>query len=230
MSILTEASALYLPGRIPITPEWPDLSGNGYDGTLVNMDSSNAVQYQRGKWGLTFNGVDEYVILPHTTLGDFPALVVGSGTLIDIRSYICYDNYPDSPRNGWQIRLDNQSGINSIYSFVFVNGTGGEIVFAHADPGAEHVCFLRRTGTVMDLWVDGVQSGTTLTVGEGTVTFENGRLGSHYYSGGNHDFLAGNIVVSGIWSRALTPGEMQAATAVVTGKQRLLRPQLVGVN
>jgi len=132
--------------------------------------------------GQDFEPTDDEISLP--TLSDvanftvellmYPHLVGdGSGE----HPVYSFENYDDTPREALIIKA---AAANSNFD-AHIDGTGeGEQKYGFTINTWAYVAAIRN-GTSIDFYKDGVDLEKTLTVGAGTVVFNNHRIGGHYY-------------------------------------------------
>ena len=158
-----------------------------------------------------FNGSSDIIALSDiSSLGNYTLSVWsntdGGGAGTD--NFFGSDNFPTSPRNGFGIQV--QHGSSDFLFFAFVNGTGstGAAGVLKADTWQHFI--MRRDGTSVLTYVDGVAVGGTITVGSGTFTAPNIRLGAHFFSGGNNEFFNGLIAEAALYSTVFGLPEIEA--------------------
>ena len=193
----------------------PDESGNGNDGTLVNMEDADWVDGVVGKC-LDFGGTDEYVSISNDAALNFTGedfslslwvqlstKLQNSGILIkgDIPDDDAVNYGIDQTAAGWNFLVSDSSGVSS-HTTKINSLVGYDVgVWRHIAATYEH------STTTMKLYVDGilVESGDTLNA---PVTANTGSLRIASYA--NLIFTDGKIDEVRIYSTALTASEIKA--------------------
>ncbi len=123
------------------------------------------------------------------TLTDFTVAFWGRmhGSWTSYGHYLAFDNFNATPRDNINFRMTNTS--NDLTNVVFecgANGTGGSttVNMGSGELSNWHHFALVRSGTTVTPYIDGV-SQSTITVGSGSRTFSNFRIGCQYFSGAN---------------------------------------------
>ena len=171
-----------------------------------------------------FNGTSDFIVLPDiSSLGNFTLSIWsntdGGGAGTD--NFFGSDNFPASPRNGFGIQTQHAS--SDFLSFAFVGGTGSTGVAGVLKADTWQHFIIRRDGTSVNTYVDGVAVGGTITVGSGTFTAPNIRLGAHFFSGGNNEFFDGLIAEVAIYSTVFGLPEIEALADSIS--PFLVRPE-----
>jgi hypothetical protein len=121
--------------------------------------------------------------------------------------FFAADNYPSTPRDSF---LMQWRGTPSATRFeVNVNNTGGVSDTTRPGTGEWHSFAIVRNGTTATPYYD-ASSITGITVGSGNTNFYNIRLGCHYYSGSNNEFVNGYVAEAAIWDVDLDQAEITA--------------------
>lgn len=157
-----------------------DATSNAANGT-----NSGATASTSGKIGgcASFDGISNFIAIPDFVAGDFTVSFwanVASFTGDTANTPFAFDNYSASPRNAIIFQVKH-SASNITYWETDVNA-GGSTDIGGATIGAWHRYSFRRSGTTVTPYIDGTAQ-TAITVSSGSVTFQNGRLGTHYYLG-----------------------------------------------
>jgi type II secretory pathway pseudopilin PulG len=197
-----------------------DSSGNGNDGTLVNMSSPGCWVAGQINNALSFNGINNYV-----DLGADSSLNFGDSKPFTITAWIkTKDDY------GLIISLRNSKDDGSDIDFAVGNDGGDDypgkaMILVRQDGGGDwasvasinevndgqwhHVAAV-RTGNTVELFVDGNSQGTGS--GEeagGAITTNVRAIGAEIYWGVSSDYaLAGTIDDVRIYNRALSKDEI----------------------
>jgi len=210
-----------------------DLSGNGNDGTLENMDEDDWVDGARGK-ALEFDGVDDYVEVPRTAQMD------AFGEADFSMSLWLKTDGPGTPTSGNRI-ISKRSGTgNGIQNEILVSSSTGHLFINPADAENDnsvaegsynifdnkyhHIVYLRE-GNIFRLYLDGSlhiednkpEIGSLASIG--TL-----KIGRDDFDGGR-DYFNGIIDEVRISNIARTPEEIrrvyQAGIAIRGGQAQL---------
>jgi hypothetical protein len=185
-----------------------DLIGTGH-ATFVNGTTGAGARGRPGGYGaLLFDGTDDRCTLPDFTADSFSlsAWIMQVAAGDDFATFLAWDNFPTSPRD---FVLFKQTG-GKVHVYAGVNGTSGDVLDTSTSVlGVWRHYLVTRSGTTATVYIDGVSRGT-ITVGSGSRTFVEGRLGNHAYSGGENEF--GNCLIDDVsrWDRALADDEVRA--------------------
>ncbi len=199
-----------------------DRSGNGNDGTL------NAPTWDSGKFGgaLNFDGSDDYV-----DCGNPPILDFGTGDWT-ISAWIKLPVNPGTNTVIFSKGGDNDGGIR--YAMELEDGSGGVIEPTLDDNSTKlnpdgditvidgqwhHFVVMRKDGTKLRLYVDGVEDPGVTNHGESTIAANYDLSGTSQHnayigavmsneSGQLQKFFGGLIDDVALWNRALNPEEI----------------------
>jgi hypothetical protein len=193
---------------------WKDLSGNGNNGTLVNVPT-----FDSGNGGsIVFDGVDDYAELPYDSYWD--TNVFGSATNFTLECWY----KPDLFKN-WDTIIEKSSN-SGFYSesegaAIWTNNVSIQGVFSSGvtgNPGGSNVIISYNTttlkwyhinftgdGTTLRLYVDGIQRATGL-ISSRTIAVENGNVGPRF---GRRAFMDGKLGTAKFYTRALSASEIQ---------------------
>ncbi|MCH7559002.1 MAG: LamG domain-containing protein [Planctomycetes bacterium] len=182
-----------------------DLSGNGKTTTLYNSPI-----WTPGRFGsaLEWNTNNQYGVLNDFSLDNFTIVVwfynhedSAEATQAPV---FASDNYDASPRYVVQIKTAHAS--NKHFECK-VNDIGTAVAYAFTK-NMWHQAALVRDGTAVYCYAEGLYLNLTITVGSGTFTFYNPRIGCQYYQGSNQRFYDGLIDHVLIYNRALPASEI----------------------
>jgi len=184
-----------------------DSSGNDFDGTVIGATQSAT--------GVTLDGVNDEVINTEAALTTALAGIsvytvfvrasssaftsfdatfsMGDSNDNDAFSMYCYDS---AAGNGCQIWIDGS---------VIMSGAGT----APADGTNADFCFVSRSATDQELFVDGVSEDTSVTSKSLAASFDGVTLGRYI---GNGEWFAGGVQELIIYDRALTDAQILALT------------------
>jgi hypothetical protein len=192
---------------------WKDLSGDNYDGTLVNGPTFS----NDGGGSIVFDGSDDFVQIPYSTYWD--TNVFGTATNFTLECWYKPDLFKNwdtliekSESSGWYSRSEgaaiwtNSGNIQGVFaSGVDGNPGGSVIVLSYPTTTLKwyHIVF-NGNGTVLSLYVDGVLRQTGL-VSSRTVAVYNGSVGPRL---GRRDFMDGQMSSVRFYTRALTQQEV----------------------
>ena len=189
---------------------WSDLSGNGNNGSLQNMDGANLDSANGGS--LTFDGSDEYVIsVTATSLGinsasnSFTISVWFKTTVTG--EYYLFDNYNGS--NDISLRIDD----GSIEVLLAPSGGTGIINSVKFGSGYNNNNWHNFTITwngsnVLTAYADGINIGTNTTAISGS--FETNaafQIGKRPF--GSPTRFSGNIANVSVYNKALSASEVK---------------------
>ena len=198
-----------------------DLSGNGNNGTLTNMDAATdwvADTDNGGVRALDFDGQNDYVALPEQTFaGDFAISLWVKPSQLGINEY--FVGHSGSVIHGLVIRDDG-------FRFWIANS---QLTFTASTSSGEwhHVAVVRSDGDVNLYW-DGVASVSNPIAGSGTLLIDQiARFQASRWATCRVDGLA-------FWDRALTPAEVtqlynggRSLNLFATGTTQSIVPQLL---
>ncbi len=178
-----------------------DASGNGNNGTLVNMTPANAVMGVIGQ-ALSFNGTNQYV---NVGINNMPA-INGPQT---ISLWMRYSSVPTTIQDlfsHWGNNAYSQLSFRSPTDFGLHRGGGGAVVDSSVipSPGAWHYIVYTYDGTTNRIYVDGVQTGASTNVPDIGAT-QYADIAS--WSGG--ELFNGSIDDVRIYNRALSAAEVK---------------------
>lgn len=192
---------------------WKDLSGDNYDGTLVNGPTFS----NDGGGSIVFDGSDDFVQIPYSTYWD--TNVFGTATNFTLECWYKPDLFKNwdtliekSESSGWYSRSEgaaiwtDSGNIQGVFaSGVDGNPGGSVIVLSYPTTTLKwyHIVF-NGNGTVLSLYVDGVLRQTGL-VSSRTVAVYNGSVGPRL---GRRAFMDGQMSSVRFYTRALTQQEV----------------------
>jgi len=200
---------------------WTDLSGQGNNGTLTNMDGTNLDSANGGS--LTFDGVDEYVQLPLITL------LRASST---ISAWINIDDFTTG-KNSKGRTFIRRTGFNFSNLFAFYNGGYSFETNTNSNP---HEISGRQNGNVSSSaisagswfhfslvfdsntfygYVNGVQTGSAAL--SDNLIFDRIGDGSNF-ADSYPAYMKGKISNFKIYNRALTASEIQQNYNALRGR------------
>ena len=182
---------------------WSDLSGNGNNGTLTNMDGANLDSANGGSF--TFDGTDEYV-----NCGNDSSLNVGNNITVNVWFYVnqtaSFDAIIAKVVNdyslGWE--LDNSSGTFRVT--LRPSATQINLVAGSLSVGNWYMGTMTFDNTTARLYLNGVQTGSTTSGGPVTLNSTQSLTIGRRVQGSFYD---GNIPQVSIYNRALTAQEVQ---------------------
>ena len=180
-----------------------DGSGNGNDGTLVNMEEADWVDGVVGK-ALEFDGVDEYVDCGNAGLdlsgdGTISLWINSSATYSEV--IILIDRYSGS--YGYAIFFDSATTIALRFGTDSKNSISvGNLL----DGNSHHIVMVRDSGTFLKLYVDGVEKYSGVSNGSDASVSSNTHIGGR----GETLNFDGLIDEVRIYNRALTASEIKA--------------------
>lgn len=198
--------------------DWKDLSGNGYNGTLVNGTS-----YNSENWGsLFFDGIDDKVNVPHISSYNLSALTV----LVWIK--------PTSPYTGAFRAIISKQGADRDWNFYLFSSAGNGVVdYFHFSssrassyppvasiPGNSltldvwHQCGFSISNGVLTYYLDGV------VIASGAINFSSANSSYPITIGGADNYTKGNIMTSQVYNRGLT--DQEVLQNYYAGLQRLI--------
>ena len=210
-----------------------DSSGNGNNGTLVNMDP--ATDWVAGQIGgaLDFDGLDDYV-----NLGIDSSLNFGSSEPFTVAAWVkttetygMIVSFRSSTNDGPVIDLavGYEGGADDPgKAMILVRQDGGSGGYANVKGGSvndgqwHHMAAVRGSGSTIELFLDGVSQGTDSgTESGGAITTNLRAIGSErrwvsdVFGTADQRYLAGTIDDVRIYSRALSADEIaQLANAL----------------
>ena len=197
---------------------WTDLSGNGNNGTLVNMDGTNLNSANGGS--LTFDGSNEYVSLSRIIQDDF--------------TISCWFKTTQSYQTSTQVQWYRGAGLVDAEVAGITNDFGMSLQAGKVDFGVGNsdttiqstltynddiwhcaVGTRNKTNGSINLYVDGsfITSGTGNTNSlTGATTIRIGSIQT------NIQFFNGNIAQVSMYNRALTASEIQQNYIALKGR------------
>lgn len=160
-----------------------------------------------------FNGTNEFLSASNiANIGNYTVAIRwnhDSAQSADAKRLFAWDNYPTTPRVSCLITPRHT--IANMRLEAHVDNTGGVTDFSRPSDDAWHHAAMVRSGTTITPYSNGVAQ-TAITVGSGTFTAENIRVGCHYHSGSNQIFFDGQAAELAIWAEALTVSEIVSLT------------------
>ena len=195
----------------------PDLSGNGNDGTLVNMEDADWVDGVVGKC-LDFDGTDEYVdcesaLIPATE--DFT--IVGwikTSAIDDLQAMLGQYNRGSAGR----MILYGSLVTYLDHARLFISGANPSTTVLESltatNDGLWHQIAVTRDGTTFKMYIDGILEDESTTTATILIGF-NTKIGS---SDGSRHMFDGLIDEVRIYSTALTASEIKALYDYPGGK------------
>jgi hypothetical protein len=190
---------------------WSDLSGNGYDGTLVNGPLYSA----DNKGSLIFDGIDDY-----STINE-----IGQLTRFTVNSWFKPTSYPN----------DYASIITSVYTNGLVNfkigyELGSQMFGGFFDgswrltPGVNttlntwQLVSFSYDGTNFQIYSNGISGGSNTYVGTPNSGGSGIRIGRRWDLA---DYFIGNISQTSVYNRALLSAEIQQNFNALKGRYGL---------
>jgi len=176
---------------------WYDLSGNNYDGTLVNGPVYNSGTF-------TFDNTDDYVNLPNDL-----------GYSINSVSVFAWYKINGNPAGSYHIICGGQEFEMSIHvSHTYLrNGvytSNGRFVSNNGNvslnDGNYHYYGFTFDGSTKRAYIDGVQVGTQSVTGTLTTSFNNRRLGR--FGSSSSYYANGDLATYVVWDKVLTATEV----------------------
>jgi hypothetical protein len=189
-----------------------DSSGNGNTGTLLNGPVWTA---GRSGKALSFDGINDYVRVPHAAMLDaYPLTVVAwfkTTSTAGVRGLV--NKYVANSYNGYQIFFENGSlcawYLRTTSNYIY-DGTGCTMRTPGYNDGQWHQVALVVDGAGARLYVDAVEKrslGWTGPPGPATTTRELA-LGFYPGAAGGAKYLAGTVDAVRIYNKALTPDQI----------------------
>lgn len=162
-----------------------DSTSNANHGT-ASTDTSGLSGTGKIGLGLAFNGTNQKVSIPDFIASDYSVSVWSSPSALSAAQVpiVCWDNFNTTPRNA--ILFKARNGTNN-QNFEIHRSTGGSTVGPSTSVGVFHYYAAHRSGTTVTPYADNAAQ-TAITVSSGSVTFENGRIGSHFFSGSDGEW------------------------------------------
>lgn len=157
-----------------LSSDGADSTANVLDGTLVNMDDSNIVDFGIGK-GLSFNGVDEYISLPdltHGSAGEFSVSIDAISNNSSNRSATMAFNYSTNSTDPLTFIRFN-SNPDDIRFYVAHTGVAQDYTKSSIDVLSYHnYTFNSVESGGLSAYIDGIDLVAN-TTGTGTYFFGN---------------------------------------------------------
>jgi hypothetical protein len=190
---------------------WYDLSGNGYNGTLINGPASNV----SNKGNILFDGVDdsvlitnnatlrpsteltiEYVIKGSTPAGWNPIIGNGNGDYTN-GNYLCWVETGGALNS--LCRINNSGTVTEYrqYSGIGISSTA-----------LKCMSFTMRIGDSIRSYYNGVDTNTPTVLPSGGSFYYGGTTSAYQISGAGGAWLNGNIYYMRLYNRALTATEV----------------------
>jgi len=191
---------------------WTDLSGNGNNGTLTNMDGANLDSANGGS--LTFDGTDEYIQLSTTTLlrasstisawiniDDFTTgKPSGTGRVFIMNSSVTFTSMIAFYNGGYSFETDTNSNPHEI-----AGRTTGNVSSSAISAGSWFHFSLVFDSNTFYGYVNGVQTGSAALSND--LTFN--RIGYDTNRDNYPAYMKGKISNFTVYNRALTASEIQ---------------------
>lgn len=149
---------------------------------------------------IQFDGSNDALSLADLTLPDaFTVLqkIKWLSLTTDDASGVSADNFPTAPRYAVNGPYYTAAGTPGWTSECYVNGTGGtsnSLGTGTVSTNTWYATAIDRLGATARGFVNNAQIGSSITVGTGSFTFYNTRIGAHYFSGTNNQF--GHLIVA----------------------------------
>lgn len=160
-------------------------ANGGTSGTIVGGENASGMTVA-GPGGvltaaLEFDGND-YITLPNFTCDNYTVCAwAGSWTAAADKSIFAADNFSASPRDFFVFK--SASGTQYQWAATH-NGTwAASSVTAYGGFAAYHHYMIVKSGSSAQLYIDNVATGSALTVGTGSRTYQNLRIAAHHFSG-----------------------------------------------
>lgn len=191
-----------------------DLSGNGHDGTLTNMDpATDWVAGQYG-WALDFDGSDDAVsmgdVLRFDRFDPFSLVVIQQAAVVSPSTVqnIINKSQPADPFRGYS--LNTQGNIaGDPYRFTHTNH-GGDLIrvdFPRSNDLLRHVVVVTYDGSSTAAGVKGYEDGQAKTITVQADSLTNTTLSDEPLRLAKSSF-AGRLHFAAIYNRALSPAEV----------------------
>ena len=197
------------------------LDGNSNDSVGSNNGTDTSVTYSAGNGkivqGAGLNGSSSKILLG-SNVGAFTdaSWAAWIKTTASGNNQVIADNVSGS---GWTFRL-LVSSAKAMFSLVNYGVGGGTncVGATSINNGSWHHIVGTRSGGNYVIYVDGASDGTA-TGGTTTTTDMPLAFGCEYYGGTGFEFFNGAIDELGVWSRALTSGEVTSLYNAGAGLQ-----------
>ena len=199
---------------------WTDLSGNGNNGTLVNMDGANFNSSNGGS--LVFNGSDEYVELGNIlnigtgqfTLEYFGRATASTNNYTKIASKGAYAN------GGWTVLHGKTPSGTYVIGFTF--GSGGTDTFLTvSDPvlinTTYQVAVTRDASNIIRTYLNGSFKFSLTSTFNFTTNTYNYNIGRSGFG----EYFTGNVYNWRHYNRALTAAEVTQNFNALRGRYGL---------
>ena len=191
---------------------WYDLSGNGNNGTLTNMDGANLDSANGGS--LSFDGTNEYIQLSTTTLlrasstisawiniDDFTTgKPSGTGRVFIMNSGVTFTNMIAFYNGGYSFETNTNSNPHEI-----AGRTTGNVSSSAISPGSWFHFALVFDANTFYGYVNGIQTGTAAI--SDNLIFN--RIGYDTNRDNYPAYLKGKISNFKVYNKALTASEIQ---------------------
>jgi len=196
---------------------WFDLSGNGNNGTLVNMDGSN---YSDG--ALSFDGSDEYVDLSSSTYN----YTTQNSCLVAFRPSDVFSYFGEVLQKGqrfdFRIRFVNETGQFQLY---YALSSGDEIFYTTTEILSNDQWYIAQmtidcsTNLVARFYLNGVKRGENsinpgLSLRNTTSELRSGNISQS----GGIEYYNGRIAVIQMYERFLDENEIQQNFLALRGR------------
>ena len=191
---------------------WTDLSGNGNNGTLTNMDGANLDSANGGS--LTFDGTNEYIQLTTTTLSSTSSTISswinvtdfitgkpsGTGRVFIMNSSATFLNMIAFYNGGYSFETNTNSNPHEI-----AGRTTGNVSSSAISPGSWFHFSLVFDSNTFYGYVNGIQTGTA-PISDNLIF---NRIGYDTNRDNYPAYFKGKISNFKIYNKALTAQEIQ---------------------
>ena len=205
--------------------DWSDLSGNGNNGNLQNMDGANLDSANGGS--LTFDGSNEYA-----TILDDPTFTVTETTICSwFNASVIYDassssravisSYDASGRQYYGLRIDSLESNNKLYTYYDDSAGYGFSILRGTTNLLENTwyygCMTWKSGTFHRVYLNGMQEAEETNVATTTLN-----ISTAFYVGKDFalstGYFNGNIAQGSIYNRALSASEVKQNFNALRGR------------
>ena len=199
---------------------WTDLSGNGNNGTLTNMDGSNLNTSNGGYF--TFDGSNEYVNIGNV-LNQYPITISAwtkTNSTSETLKVDVVNKYTASSANGYRLALSS-NGISGYYFRVSGSYTNNyDTEYGTVSTNTWYHIAMTVDSSGIKFYINGSLVGSNTWIGTAGAPTTTTNLSLGYYPGNTAggQYYDGEISQVSIYNKALTASEIQQNYNALRGR------------